>query len=110
MSLRSLNGEASVVDDVQIDVEDRVQRVGDRGKLAHRQVGAARLDVRDVRRSGPQSLSKLRLGETGVMAGLADRLPDKLGGRIGACRARHQEPLCTRWRTMSRSPASSGVG
>jgi hypothetical protein len=77
-STRSLDDEAILTDDAQIDIENRVQRVGDRGELAHRQVGAARLDVRDVRGRGLQSLGKLRLGEAGVMAALADRLPTSL--------------------------------
>jgi len=69
--LCSLNDEALLVDDAQVDVEDRVQRVGDRGKLAHREVGAARLDICDVRGCGFQSPGELRLGEPGVMTSLA---------------------------------------
>jgi hypothetical protein len=34
--------------DAQVDLEDGVQRVGDRSELSDREVGATRLDVRDV--------------------------------------------------------------
>lgn len=81
--------EPLILDNAQVDVENGVQRIGDRGKLSDREVRAARLHVRDVRVRGVQALRKLRLRKTGLLASLADRPANELGCRVRARGARH---------------------
>jgi hypothetical protein len=87
------NDQTFFLDEAEVDLEDGVQRVGDRSELSHREVGATRLDVGDVEGRGLQSLRDWAWVRLASWRASRIAWPTSLAVGVGACRTRHPEPV-----------------